>query len=367
MLHDFILAHREQIIERTQQRPRASPASVVTQVAWEHGIPLFLSQLVDALVSASSLKLHVADAGDAARADADRRISDSAALHGGDLLSHGFTIGQVVHGYGEVCQVVTEMLGEEGSVISPEDFHVFNRCLDDAIAGAVTAFSHQREEALGDEATERLGVFAHELRNLLTTATLSFDVIKSGTVGVGGSTGAVHARSLARLRALVERSLTEVRLRAGSPVFESISVAAFMKEVEATALMHAGGSGRHLTVTNVEPGVWVEADQQFLMSAVTNLVQNALKFTRRDGTISIVAEALPDKVLISVADECGGLPPGAVDNLFRPFKRRDLSHPGLGLGLSIVRAAARANRGDVRVTDVPGTGCVFTIELPRGG
>jgi signal transduction histidine kinase len=365
MLHDFILANRVQIIERTQQRPRGSAASVGTDVKWEHGIPLFLSQLADALAPAPAHTLRLVDATDTARADADQRIIDSAALHGRDLLKHGFTIGQVVHGYGDVCQVVTEMVSDDDTAISPRDFHVFNRCLDDAIAGAVTAYSHQRERELGDEGTERLGVFAHELRNLLTTATLSFDAIQGGMVGVGGSTGAVHARSLSRLRALVERSLAEVRLHAGSPVFESISVAAFMEEVEASARLHATGCGRRLTVTTVEPDVWIEADQQFLMSAITNLLQNAFKFTRLNGSVSLTAQASQGRILFSVADECGGLPPGKLDELFRPFTRAHVSQRGVGLGLSIVQAAARANRGDVHVTDVPGTGCIFTLELPR--
>jgi signal transduction histidine kinase len=365
MLHDFILENRDRIIERTQQRLKLAPGQPVVHPRLEHGIPLFLSQLVDALIPAAALELHLVDATDAARADANQRITESAALHGRDLLKHGLTVGQVVHGYGDVCQVVTQLAGEEEAAISPEDFHRFNRCLDDAIAGAVTAYSNQRERELGDEGTERLGAFAHELRNLLGTAILSFDAIKSGTVGLSGSTGGLHARSLSRLRALVERSLAEVRLRAGNPVFENISVADFMEEVELTARLHAEGCGLHLTVTTVEPDVCVEADQQLLMSAIINLLQNALKFTRLNGSVSVVAQALPERVLFSVVDECGGLPPGQLEELFRPFTRGNLPHPGLGLGLSIAQAAARANRGDIGVTDVPGTGCVFTIDLPR--
>jgi hypothetical protein len=162
MLHDFILANRDRIIERTQQRLRFASGQPPIQPRLEHGIPLFLSQLVDALIPASALELHLVDATDTARADANQRITESAALHGRDLLKHGLTVGQVVHGYGDVCQVVTELAGEEEAAISPEDFHVFNRCVDDAIAGAVTAYSKQRERKFANEGTERPVAFMEE-------------------------------------------------------------------------------------------------------------------------------------------------------------------------------------------------------------
>src|ERR1700722_1134848 len=72
------------------------------------------------------------------------------------------------------------------------DFRTLNLCLDDAIAEAVTEYSRQRERSILDQGTERLGVLAHEMRNLLNTSILSFDCIKSGRVAVGGSTGIVH-------------------------------------------------------------------------------------------------------------------------------------------------------------------------------
>jgi hypothetical protein len=260
---------------------------------------------------------------------------------------------------------VTELAGELNGAIRAEDFQVFNRCLDDVIAGAVTAYGHQLERDLAFEGTERLGVLAHEMRNLLHTAILSFDVIKKGMVGVGGSTGAIHSRSLAGIRALVERSLADVRLQAGLPtVLERVSVAALMEEIEVGAAMQAEGYGLHLTVHPVDSDVTIDADWQLLTSAISNLLQNAFKFTRRHGRISVTTRITNDRVLIEVADECGGLPPGKAEELFRPFiGSSDKSGPGIGL--SIAQRAARANSGDIHVRDVPGKGCIFTIDLPR--
>ena len=61
-------------------------------------------------------------------------ILESAGRHGRALLDSGFTVAQVVHDYGGVCQAVTQLAGELNAHITPDEFHTFNRCLDDAIA-----------------------------------------------------------------------------------------------------------------------------------------------------------------------------------------------------------------------------------------
>jgi signal transduction histidine kinase len=81
--------------------------------------------------------------------------------------------------------------------------------------------------------------------------------------------------------------------------------------------------------------------------------------------VSLVTSWTPDRVLIDVADECGGLPPGEVDAMFRPFEQRGKDRTGLGLGLTISRRSIEAEGGLLRVRDVPGVGCVFTVDLPR--
>jgi signal transduction histidine kinase len=368
MLREFILANRDLIIERARQRARKRmPAASIDslrdtrrgEARLEHGIPIFLSQLADALAEvASSSALRLVN-------DPQGAIDASAALHGRELLRNGFTVGQVVHGYGDVCQIVTELAVETNAAISAADFHMFNLCLDDAIAGAVTAYGQHRENDLASENTERKGVLVHELRNLLNAATLSFDVIKRGTVGLGGSTAAVHARSLASLSTLVERSLAEVRLEAGTPRLQRLVMAEFIEEVELVARMQAEGLGINLLVSPVDGDLVVDADRQLLTSAVSNLLQNAFKFTRPHGEVSLTTYATSDNVLIEIQDQCGGIPDGKAEELFHPFTQVGADRSGLGLGLSIALTAVRANLGQITVCNVPGTGCVFTIVLPR--
>ena len=356
MLHDFIVANRDVIIDRARRRVRERMSPHSEEAKLEHGIPLFLTQLADALARVGNLRLVGSDS---------KKINDSAALHGHDLLRHGFTIAQVVHGYGDVCQIVTELATETNAAITADDFHVFNRCLDDAIAGAVTAYSKQSHTDLAYEGTERRGVFVHELRNLLHGATMSFEVIKRGTVGLSGSTGAMLARCLSGLSALVEASLAEVRLESGAPRLERILVAEFIEEREVEAKLQAEGSNHALSVGRVPPNLAIDADRQLLASAVSNLLQNAFKFTPAGGTISLLTRATADRIFIDICDECGGLPPGTAEDLFRPFAQASSDRSGLGLGLLIAQRAVRANGGEISVRDIPGTGCVFTIHLPR--
>lgn len=167
------------------------------------------------------------------------------------------------------------------------------------------------------------------------------------------------------MRDLVEGSLAGVRLDAGLRNVERISVAEFIEELEIGALMHARARGSHFGIQGVERSVLVEGDRPLLATVVSNFLQNAFKFTKRGGGVSLSARVTPERVFIDVEDECGGLPPGKADELFRPFQQRGSDRGGLGLGLTICQRAAEANSGEIQVRDMPGKGCVFTLVLPR--
>jgi signal transduction histidine kinase len=292
-------------------------------------------------------------------------MGESANRHGGDLLRLGFTVAQVVHDYGGVCQAVTEIAHETKAPITADEFHTFNRCLDDAIAGAVTEYTRQREKVITSEGTERMGELSHELRNALGGAMLAFQTLRTGTVGLGGATSSLLGRSLERLGQLIDSSLVQVRLDAKSASRERVSVREFIEELEVGATLEASDRGLTLSVTTVDPGVYVLADRQLLAGAVANLVQNAFKFTRAHGHVALRASSTQERILVEVEDECGGLPDGAAEELFRPFEQRSGNREGLGLGLSIARKSVEANGGEIRMRNLSGVGCVVTVDLPR--
>jgi len=330
MLHEFLKANAEVITARARATMAARTVPVPTAEALKNGVPLFLGQLIDRL-----------------RAAPDRKaIEESATRHGGEMLAMGFTVGQVVRGYGDICQVITALAEETGAPIAIDEFRMLNRCLDEAIAHAVSEYERQRDEAAAaDEGTETRGELAHELRNRLSAAMLSYGILRGGTVAIGGSTGAVLGRNLRAMQTLINNSL--------------------VGEVGVEAAMGAEVAGLGLAVAPVAQGIDVEADQEVLSAAIENLLQNAFKFTRPRGLVSLRATAAGGRVLIEVEDECGGLPPGAAQGLFRPYEQRGADQTGLGLGLSISRKGVEAMGGTLGVRDLPGKGCVFSIDLPR--
>jgi len=350
MLHEFIEVNRDEIIRRCRAKVATRSLPPPTKAEIDHGVPIFLDQLQD------QLRLGLTSTPE---------ISKTAILHGHDLLLQGFTVSQVVHDYGDVCQAITELAVELNAPISADDFRTLNRCLDDAIAGAVTEFGREQNQTTLEGETARAGFLAHEVRNLVNTAIVAFEVLKTGNVGVAGSTGAVLHRSLMGLRELSSRSLAEVRLTHGVQNREQFSVSEFIAELAPAASLEARGRRVTLTVLPVESGVMIEADRQILAAVVTNLLQNALKFTRPHTTVTLRVGGNTERVLIEIHDECGGLPNGNVDELFRPFEQRGADRTGLGIGLAFSRWGVEANNGRIYARNVPGTGCVFTVDLPR--
>jgi signal transduction histidine kinase len=354
MLHEFIAVNREEIVKRCRAKVATRSVPPPTHAEIDHGVPVFLDQLVEAL------RLGLTSTPE---------IGRSAIQHGHDLLLQGFTVSQVVHDYGDVCQSITDLAVEVNAPISTDDFRTLNRCLDDAIAGAVTEYGRARNQSTLDGETargsERLGFLAHELRNLTNTAILAFEVLKTGNVGVAGSTGTVLHRSLIGLRDLIGRSLAEVRLTQGVQNRQQFLVAGFIEELAPSATLAAKLRGIGLTIMPVEDGVAIEADRQVLAAVVGNLLQNAFKFTRPRTTVTLRVGASAERVLIEVQDECGGLRGGNVDELFRPFEQRGVDRTGLGLGLAFSQWGVEANNGRIYARNLPDRGCVFTVDLPR--
>jgi signal transduction histidine kinase len=273
-------------------------------------------------------------------------------------------VSQVVHDYGDICQTITALAVEQRAPIAVEEFHTLNRCLDTAIAEAVTEHARLTADTRSAEETERLGHAAHELRDTLNTAILAFHALKRGAVAVNGSTGAILGQSLMTLREVIDRTLSEVRLEVGKHRRAPVPLVTFIDEIAASGLLHAEYRHIQFSVEPVDPALSIDADPQLLMSAVMNLLHNAFKNTPSGGRVVLRARAEQGRLLIEIQDECGGIPPSKGD-LFQVFgDRRGSDRSGLGLGLSIARKAVRAHGGDIRIRNMPGDGCVFIIDVP---
>ena len=353
MLHEFIADHRDEIIERCIARAPILPVSRPDTPTVNNGVPVFLNELVQALRPG---------------AVSTSQIAESAVRHGHDLLIQGYTVSQVVHDYGGVCQAVTQLAVELNAPISTEDFRALNRCLDDAIAGAVSQYGSERNQSTVDmesaRAGEQLGFLAHELRNLVHTALLAFEVLKSGDVGVNGSTGEVLNRSLLGVRALVERAVNDVRSSRRQQV-DRFRVTELIEELVPSARVEAQSRGTTLRVLPVDRDTFIEGDRQVIAAVVSNLLQNAFKYTRPGTPVTLRVAERAERVLIEVEDECGGLIGGNAHELFRAFEQRNADRTGLGIGLAFGRWGAQMNNGRLYPRNLPDKGCIFTLDLPR--
>jgi hypothetical protein len=205
MLHEFLTEKRQLLIEQCRKKVAKRFEPIEAASAIEHGVPLFLEQLAQTLKIEQTTSVRN---GESQPAPAPTAIGRAAALHGAELLRRGFTVDQVVHDYGDVCQAVTALAVEQRVAISTDEFRTMNRCLDNAIADAVASFGEAHQVSIDRQtqtAQQRLIDYAADHRRLLAITKQAFTAMKTGNVGTGGATGALLEHTLNELEALTER------------------------------------------------------------------------------------------------------------------------------------------------------------------
>ncbi|HEX6164115.1 MAG TPA: HAMP domain-containing sensor histidine kinase [Vicinamibacterales bacterium] len=349
MLHQFITEHRDVIVERAASLARVRDP--LLNNAPKEEISHFLTQVSARLRQGSD------------RAVDATSFNETAVRNGANMRRGGHPVVNVVQSYGDVCQAVTAIAVESSMPISADDFSVFNQCLDQAIGQAVTEYNRMAEDTRAAAELQRLGMAAHELRDQLQTAQLSLRSLQSSRTAIDGLSGQLLERALRNLSGVVDRMLSDFRFGAGLEQRESIEIGPFLQEVATAAALNAESRGLTFTIDSETTGtIW--GDRQLLMSAVMNLVNNALKYSRAGSNIRVTVRMTSTRLYIAVQDQCGGLPESGLD-VAAPFAdRRGTDRTGLGLGLSIAKNVIRSHGGDIAVRNIPGSGCVFTIDMP---
>jgi len=221
MLHELLRANRDDLIERCRLKVSRRSSPPATETELQYGVPLMLDQLSEALVREEASPTSQEDCvfGYSLLTPGSEEADRTAALHGTELFRLGYTVDQVVHDYGDLCQAITELAKEIDAPITVDEFHTFNRLLDSSIATAVSTYvRHQHSSDAGDAAKvlhDRLGTLAEEQRMLLETALKALDALKLGNVGLMGATGTLLEDSLLKLRERIDRSLPEIRTASG--------------------------------------------------------------------------------------------------------------------------------------------------------
>jgi hypothetical protein len=222
MMYRFLANNRDELIDRCSDKVAKRSDRNATPEQLKNGIPMFLQQLTLTLEAeerggeGAALAISGASGGDGSMLS---EIGISAAAHGKQLLALNYSIDQVVHDYGDLCQAITDLAYERDAPFAVDEFRTLNRCLDNAIADAVTEFSFQRDTAITlkqtSETNQRLGFLMHELRNSLQSGMLAVGAMQAGHLPFGGATASVLMRSQLAMSKLIDRCLQEVKAAGG--------------------------------------------------------------------------------------------------------------------------------------------------------
>lgn len=347
-LSKVVSTRREHIIRRWTERVQGTlhPSAMPRLELVDH-LPAFLEEIADAL-----------------RVSRGPKSSPTAAEHGVQRLGLGFSLDAVVREYGALRESILEEGLAEGIVISVADREILVDCVITGIADAVSEYARQRDAELQKQTAEHFAFIAHELRNPLASAITALAMLRDAHQISDERLGKILDRSLARMHDLIERSLRLAQIGSGVTVHrEKVMLRTLLDETGLDAAASAEAKGVSMTI-HLETDHELFVDIRLVHSALTNLVRNAVKFTHDGGQVQIRASVADGRAVIEVEDQCGGLPPGAVEQAFAPFVSLGTDRSGFGLGLAIARQAADAHGGAIRVQNLPGKGCIFVLELP---
>jgi signal transduction histidine kinase len=175
----------------------------------------------------------------------------------------------------------------------------------------------------------------------------------------------------ARLSRMITNLLDLSRIEAGTQQFERVPLRLYELAEEVTELFRFSAAEKRLILELVchDPAVKVLGDRDKLIQVITNLIDNALKFTPAGGKVTIaVGRSGPDEARLVVADTGEGIPSDALTKLFEPFyqasRKPGAKSKGLGLGLSIVKTLVELHGGTISVTSEVGRGTEFCIRVP---
>lgn len=219
---------------------------------------------------------------------------------------------------------------------------------------------------------EFLSNISHELRTPLTSILAYVETMEDGAIDDRDNNRrflGVIRRNAERMNSLIA-DISELSLIETGNVsidVRDVSLANIVDDIFAALSSKAAGRGVRLR-NEVGSGARVGADPVRLEQMLTNLIDNAIKFNRENGTVTVSFSPSAGKSLISVADTGEGIVPENLQRIFERFYRIDRGRTrnvgGTGLGLAIVKHLARLHGGDVLVASTLGRGTTFSIELP---
>ena len=219
---------------------------------------------------------------------------------------------------------------------------------------------------------EFLSNISHELRTPLTSILAFVETLEEGALEDDQNNRhflSVIRRNGERMRNLIADILELSQIESGNVSLNRTDVRLVQLVDEILTSLSSMAGTREITLANeVDQLMMISADQIRLEQMLTNLVDNAIRFNRRGGSVTVTARLVEGKHHIYVSDTGEGILPEQIDRIFERFYRADRARSreigGTGLGLAIVKHLAKLHGGEVSAESNPGVGTIFTIELP---
>ena len=265
---------------------------------------------------------------------------------------------------GRGCRNVLDLFGPPRQVISVTALPLLN-------VGAVAMIEDTTERALVDAVrTDFVANISHELKTPIgAMSVLAETLTQTDDAEVVARLSGKISDEAMRVGRLIDDLLELSRLEYGGQVLSAqMSVADVVSEAVERTQTLADGRGITLVRADSEPGSTVIGDRRQLVSALQNLLENAIKYSDPGTSVEVSVRIADGDVLIDVRDHGVGIPAKEIDRIFERFYRVDRARSretgGTGLGLSIARHIAHNHGGDILVHSIEGAGSTFTLKLP---
>jgi signal transduction histidine kinase len=291
-------------------------------------------------------------------------VDRAAEEHAEQRFWRGYDLPAIVREYGVLREILWDAITEQTEPPLEETRRLL-RYLFEGLAEATARYVNLRDGEIRRRNSEHLGFLAHELRNPIASARMAMELLRvRREIDPSSQMFNVVERGITKAMQLIDDALIAVRLgQVGPQSCANVDLGAMVHDLAAESEAEASAKGLAIVV---EGGGQMEADVRALRSALSNLIRNAVKFSKPKSEIVLRVRATGGRVIVEVEDSCGGLAEGAETKLFDPFVQAGADRSGFGLGLAIAKQATEAHNGQLRIHNLPGKGCVFVLDLPVG-
>ena len=387
-LSAFIAQNKESIVQEWEDFARTidPPALTMDSKALRDHAGLILDTFVVDLDTAQTPQ----EQSEKSRGEAPQANAPSSSqTHAAERLASGYTIHQLISEYRALRASVLRLWAANSPTVlwsDSGDVTRFNEAVDQALAESVVRYSQLVESTIhaqklaevelrqsNQHKDDFLAMLAHELRNPLAPISTAAHLL---SMSPGNETVVRHVseiinRQILHLTNIVDDLLDVSRLTRG--LIELHTELLDVKLIVASAIEQAQPliEARHhcLVLRLGSTPAFVEGDKTRLVQVLSNLLNNAAKYTPHNGEIVLALEVRADHVHLSVSDNGSGIAPSLLTHIFELFTQAertpDRAQGGLGLGLSLVKSIVNLHGGEVQAkSEGLGKGSVFTVTLP---